>query len=322
MKNQIVLLVFTLIFSSGYAQNLVPNGNFDETVECPFGNALLEGYCASWFRSQFDPDVLPSNIPSPDFYHSCGLNDAIVPPAVFTGYQEAFDGRGFVGVATYDALNTNAREIVGSQLIEPMVVGVEYYVSFRIVAGGPNPNLINLYSNGIGVKFSTVSTWNNPPELINNEAHYAIQEVVTDTVNWELHEFVFTADSAYEYIHLGNFYRDWLTDTVHIAPPNRAAYYFLDDVRVSTDPLSTSSGDGLFLTLSPNPVHDILDVNCSGSREIREVEILSVSGVKVFREGNRSRRLRLNIKNLSEGIYLVKIVLNDGATLVKRIIKI
>jgi len=102
LLRSLFILLGMIYLSSTNAQNLVPNGNFDETVECPFGNALLEGYCASWFRSQFDADVLPSNIPSPDFYHTCGLTEGIVPPSLFSGYQEAFEGRGFVGIVTYD----------------------------------------------------------------------------------------------------------------------------------------------------------------------------------------------------------------------------
>jgi len=317
----ILFSVLICVVTDALSQELVTNGDFDIATQCPPGNSVVDGYCDGWFRSFDDPNVNPQIIPTPDFFHSCATVDAMTPPLVFTGFQEPFVGRGYLGVITYDALNTNYREVVGTMLAQPLVVGDEYYVSFRLVSAAKEPTA-NAHSNGFGVKFSTNQTWNSVPELINNQAHFTIEEIITDTVEWQQFTFAFTADSAYQFVHFGNFYRDWLVDTLIISGTGRTAYYFLDDVQVSTDPLSTSSGDGLFLTLSPNPVHDILEVNCSGSREIREVEILSVSGVKVFRESNRSRRLRLNIENLSEGIYLVKIVLNDGATLVKRIIKI
>jgi len=187
-----------------------------------------------------------------------------------------------------------------------MVVGEEYYVSFRTVTGGPQPALVNVYSNGIGVKFSTVSTWDNPPELINNEAHFVIEEILTDTVNWELHEFVFTADSAYEYIHLGNFRRDWLTDTIHLNPAiiNRLAYYYIDDVRVSTDPLSANREDLLSNRVFPNPATNKLNIKANGL--VTAYRIYEASGIEILSSDLKKPRSEFSINlDLASGLYIL-----------------
>jgi hypothetical protein len=45
----------------------------------------------------------------------------------------------------------------------------------------------------------------------------------------------FIADSAYDHLYLGNFFDTAHTDTIMDAPLTLGAYYFIDDVCVSSD---------------------------------------------------------------------------------------
>ena len=71
-------------------------------------------------------------------------------------------------------------------------------------------------SNKLGAKFSTVSYSYSNPIQINNFAHVYSDSVIKDTTSWTLIKGEFTADSAYQYISIGNFFDDINTDTITI----------------------------------------------------------------------------------------------------------
>jgi hypothetical protein len=83
-------------------------------------------------------------------------------------------------------------------------------------------------SNNIGVRFTTKPYSASFPPPINNTATLNTDTIVKDTLNWILLSWNFTADSAYNYIYIGNFFDNAHTDTVVINAPNGQfgiAYY-------------------------------------------------------------------------------------------------
>ncbi|MBK9599335.1 MAG: hypothetical protein IPO60_13715 [Flavobacteriales bacterium] len=55
------------------------------------------------------------------------------------------------------------------------------------------------------------------------------QAVVADTLNWDLVSGSFVADSAYQYVVIGNHFRNALTDTLPVGPYlGGVAYHFVD----------------------------------------------------------------------------------------------
>src|SRR5690606_22328889 len=87
-----------------------------------------------------------------------------------------------------------------------------------------------LASNNLGVKFSKHPIYLTPESITNNNSHFNIDTIVQDTVNWNYFSFEFIADSAYQYVHFGNFYSDENTDYEIIveALQHTTAYYLLD----------------------------------------------------------------------------------------------
>jgi len=91
-------------------------------------------------------------------------------------------------------------------------------------------------TNKTGVLFSTVPySYSNPPPR-NNFAHIYTDSIITDTAGWTTISGTFVADSAYEYIIIGNFFDNSHTDTLLFDSLTFCVpYYYIDDVCVAID---------------------------------------------------------------------------------------
>jgi hypothetical protein len=71
--------------------------------------------------------------------------------------------------------------------------------------------------------------------------------VVEDTLGWTVISGSFVADSAYQYVVVGNFFSDEVTNWSLMDPNGTGylAYYYIDEVCVSADPLYCSQQAGV-----------------------------------------------------------------------------
>lgn len=217
--------------------NLVPNPSFELRDTCPYTVGFQEGdrpkYWFSWYNS-------------PDYFHSCagalqGIDTLVDVPTNGWSFQNAYEGDAYVGMYAYDGDLDEYREYVGAELMEPLVVGCSYQVRFRT-----NPAFDGSYwlpdgggaCNNIGVLFCTTSNaWSGitgPAFGFRNDAHVFSTGVITDTLAWTLVEGTFTADSAYAYVVLGNFFTDALTTGYANAGSwTDITYYLIDSLSVT-----------------------------------------------------------------------------------------
>ena len=256
------------------AQNLVPNPGFEEADSCStmgFGFGGPNG----WHSANGTPDHLQSCLP---------YNSALGLPLNFFTFQQPFEGNSCAGMFTYYG-PSEYREWIMAPLLEPMVVGQTYYCSLRANAafgGNAQYPQIWLANNKVGMLFTTYDrNWyqGDPyPEPL-NQAHVLYPQVLADTVGWTLVSGGFMADSAYQYLMIGNFFNNALTDTLHFADPNSEFPWYpwghtlIDAVCVSPNPDGCDLGQGLGEgvvggpVLYPNPAHDQLVVgNRNGAR--------------------------------------------------------
>lgn len=212
------------------AQNLVPNGSFEEYTECP--QFISSVFLTGWQN-------LHTN--SADYFNACNTTVAGVPLNQF-GYQFAADGQAYVGMATTSNSSGTYREIVGIQLTELLQPGVPVCLSFKTAMGGFGswPGNSTAYSSkGLGLKFFTQFPTDWETYLYPNAAALHIDYVPTDTALWYHVSGTYVPDSAYSFIAVGNFFDDALSEKTLIdltgygtAP---LAYGFVDDVRASFD---------------------------------------------------------------------------------------
>ena len=137
--------------------------------------------------------------------------------------------------------------------------------------------------------------------------------IITDTLNWTLTHGSFIADSAYNYIVIGNFFDDNHTDTIKMGTGFfDDAYYYIDDICVSTDSLScpgfvgiNESAGGVKLILSPNPFSDKINIT-SKRNELLEVNLYDITSRKLLHQ-KFTHSASLNTASLAKGIYLYEI---------------
>lgn len=304
------LLLYTVFFFStvvGYAQiNLVPNPSFEDTVNCPYQSGDI-AKANGWM----------SLCGSPDYFKSCNQSDWGVP-ANICGYQMAASGNAYAGFTSYTTLAPNLREFPACILSSPLNIGTKYYVSFKVALSLENiANPANCASNKIGAMFTKGSYICNT--LITNNPPVYTNSVITDSLNWTRITGSFIADSAYTYLVIGNFFDDNNTDTVKFFNSwwDDFAYYYLDDVCVSTDSIFTNSYSYITgiktnssldkVRLYPNPVTDYLFVQ-NNFNEVMDVLIYDLLDNQLLRLSNpSSKSFSIDLRDVPSGMLLINI---------------
>ncbi len=245
-----LLAVFFLanIFMVKSQTNLVPNGGFEYLVSHAFRNHNL--YLAyPWKAYHSSPDVYARqsgvwvNVPK-------NTMGTVYPP---TG--EACAGY-LISTADY-----TRQGILGVKLCESLQVGTRYYVSFKI-----NPayrKADRSFFSHQGMQF-TVNEHHVLPygcttgtnAIVHDYAQFVNMEPVVDT-GWTILKGSFVADSNYQYAYVGIFTEP--KNAWHRRENERtgAAYFFIDDVCVSTDSLAYK----LLPTAACSPSFDIDNIN-------------------------------------------------------------
>lgn len=293
------------------AQNLVPNHSFEEFTDCLEVNTAytVETGPLGWFSAGG----------TGDYYLRC------LPYGAFNGvplsswaFQYPQDGECYVGVATYHQ-SQGQREYFMVELIEPLVPGLTYYASFYASAtwGGTelNPQLW-LASSHVGMLFTMQPRpWQSgqPLPVPGNFAHMYHPWIIADTVGWTLVSGSFVADSAYQYLMLGNHFNNASTDTLHFAsyPWNPAAHTLIDNVCVSLDPsgcplaLGAPEPDLDAVVLFPNPAS--AEIALIGVPLGSSISIHDALGRLMWREVNLDGSWRMNVLAWARGPYVLRL---------------
>jgi hypothetical protein len=298
-----------------HPQNLVPNPGFEEYSTCQADEFGVNGPL-NWFRTNGTPDYLQGCLPYGDFQS--------LPMNFFT-YQEPFEGSSCAGMATYYQNGaTEYREWIMVPLTAPLVVGQTYYGSFRANAafGGTEINpQIWLANDKVGMRFTTMPMpqWNvgDPLLMPPNHAHVMYPQILSDTVGWTLVSGSFVADSAYQYVMIGQFFSNAVTDTLHFSPQGvpwywlPRAYTLVDAVCVSPTPdgcdLGQSAGEvqPTGPVLFPNPARDQVVVAQRGGTE---AQVIDAMGRLLWQGRIRSDRWVLDVGSWARGAYMLRMV--------------
>ncbi len=287
--------------------NLVPNPSFEDTIACPSA--------AGEINKAFGWTTLCG---SPDYYNTCNANpyDMSVPQN-WAGYQYPASGNAYVGFLTYSDALPNSREFPTSNLASPLIIGIKYFISFKVALTVTSYFQVNCATNKIGALFATSPYGCNA--LITNNPQVYTDTIVTDSINWTRITGSFLADSAYTYMVIGNFFDDINTDTTKFFNGfSDNAYYFLDDICLSTDSVFASNynyldimekSSQIDISCYPNPISEKLTIkNKNKSKQAMNIEIynslgeLLVTFIDVTEEA-----IELNLADVSIGILYLKV---------------
>ncbi|HLG33257.1 MAG TPA: T9SS type A sorting domain-containing protein [Bacteroidia bacterium] len=307
------LLFFFLLSQLCFAQNLVPNPSFEDTVACPTSADQINR-AAGW----------SSYRGTPDYFHSCN-NGNFGVPSNYWGFQFARTGIAYAGFATF--LSTaEFREYIGIQLTQPLTIGQQYFVSFFVSWGDYGGPYYRVATNNIGINLSTLpfSASGNPLPIDNNSLVYT-SSIISDSINWTKISGSFVADSSYNFFSIGNFFVDSLTSHTSLDTLPAIAYYYVDDICLSTDSLLCNEiikgvveyNENYSIKIFPNPAHDW--INIKGS-DIKSLSLYNILGGMIYSFNSEIiSPTRINTSSFPKGIYLLKVVKNN-ITIIQKII--
>lgn len=301
MKKKVLLSFFVFLCNSLFAQiNLVPNGSFEDTIQCPTSSNQVND-CNFW------QPVLNT----PDYYHTCAAYPVGVPVNFF-GDQLPFQGEAYMGLHTFASFFPDYREIICVGLLDSLMPGFNYHFSMRISRGNwTNDANCIVATNNLGVRLTTFQYTLATPPPINNLSQFFDVNIETDTINWTLLEWDFISDSAYKFLSIGNFFDDSSTDTLNIGAvgqPYGRGGYFIDSINF----ICTNCLNGII-----NLDHNIngFEYDFTNSELIitnqskTTISIINSVGQLVFKKINYGS-IRINTKNFGIGIFVVFI--DDG----------
>jgi len=183
------------------AQNLVPNGGFEEVLECPDFQSQLDR-TAHWFD--------PSAMGTPDYYHACGEPWYSVPDNT-VGFQEPVDGQAYVGIFLWIHLLEDMREMIEVELLNTLQAGQCYRFRMHANLG----DFSQRTTDDLGVFFSdsaiTTQTAEPPPVL----PHIALAPgTYLNKSDWTVLEGEYVASGGERYLMIGNYLLDAQTTLV------------------------------------------------------------------------------------------------------------
>jgi gliding motility-associated-like protein len=246
MKRFVILLVLAFQTWSCFSQvNLVSDPGFEIFSACPSTYVQLE-LSTGWDTLRNGGGGLPS------LFTRCCSNptDCGVPYNVGNqGYQYPHSDSSYAGLFMFQNTTFIDRDYIQNKLNHKLVAGKTYCLKYYI----------NLHSSSeyaidqIGAYFDD-GTVSSPPWGICNVTPQIITPAgvfYNDTLNWTLVSGTYTANGTEQYLTIGNFKSNALTDTLQFNPnaPRIIAEYNIDDVSlIATDVLAWAHNDTTICT--------------------------------------------------------------------------
>lgn len=203
------------------SQSLIPNGDFEQKLDCPDGLRQIEKV-EHWFSASTG---------TPEYFHSCGFSAPINPKS----------GEAMIGLIAYAAYDSDL-EYVGVKLTEPLVAGQLYCFSFYIKADEENP----LFNSNIDAYFSKEKLKMAYWKLGSISSQVKVKDIPNSN-NWTYIQATFRAEGEELYLCFGNFSgKENVQIQWNRKPSSKGwySYYYIDDVRLyPTESSCIDSGD-------------------------------------------------------------------------------
>lgn len=326
MRSALLLSILLLLVPCVHAQNLVPNWSFEEISECPVYLGEVEK-ATGWL-------IFRGN-ESCDLFHTCGVPPDTSVPGNSLGFQWPASGNAYAGIITYSASEPwpyVAREYFGIELGQPLSIGQQYHCTFKVSRAPENsfpfsPGGSRYACNSMGLLFSTDYFFQNDLEPAPGYAHVRSEQVVEDSLNWTTISGSFFADSAYRYVVVGNFFNDEETEAIVANPDGywNLAYYYVDDVCVSPDPLYCALLSGVHEAADKpfrawqGPEGDLQVAGMLRSG-VERIQVVDAVGRMVARQDvHGADTWSMGTHGWAQGAYVVVAERQDGGRLAERV---
>ncbi|HRH63383.1 MAG TPA: T9SS type A sorting domain-containing protein [Bacteroidia bacterium] len=315
--------LFVLIAAKGQAQNLVPNGSFENYSSCP--NTPSQIYKAiGWFQPNKYPGGYSVNqSSSSDYFNSCA--DSVIDiPTNSGGFQYAKSGDAYIGLTYYSYFynGNGGREYAEVKLTKSLSFGEKYRLKYYVsMANGSRFSITKFDAH-----FSTDSLLDSASfDLLTIPVTPQIQYNgrIDDTLNWVEVNGSFIASGGERFLTLGNFHDGSLCDSMRtsIVSINNCCYgyYYIDDVSLVED---STIGIEEFaqIEVSVFPIPAKSNVQLSAQQVFKEITVMDMRGKMVLQQKPFKMTTLLDISHWDDGVYFVKCKLKNEQVVHKKIV--
>jgi gliding motility-associated-like protein len=224
MKNVLFIFFILILPATTRAQNLVPNGSFEQYSSCP--NIGFLNRITSWTG-------VTNHTGTPDGYNVCATPAGGGVPINSFGYQYAHSGVGYAGQYVYYKFG-ESHEYLSVELTDSMQQGLTYHISFYYSLS----NYVSYTISHYGVYLSkTKPTGTGGFSALPYTPQFETSTYLTDTAGWTLVEFDYVAAGGEKFLVMGNFRANYSSDTLRVPTgitfPQSSAYFLIDDVSIA-----------------------------------------------------------------------------------------
>jgi len=218
--------LFLLAAVSGWSQNLISNGSFEDREWCPNDYTQSElQTLKGWSQC---------NAGTPDHFAECAAGSASGVPKNIFGSQKPLDGKAYAGLVLYASSKPNYREYLHAELRRPLEAGEWVCVEWWVCAA----DMGRLITDGMGFHFSL-----SPLREVGEGRLDAVAQVenpplnlLSDRWSWTKLSDAFQAQGEEAHVTIGNFRPSVELKVLERrdAPSQSSAwaYVYLDGIRI------------------------------------------------------------------------------------------
>jgi len=306
LKALLLPLLSLALAATATAQNLVPNGSFEEPASCvgtPWTVSLE--LATPWYSA---------NIATPDLYtmensSACG---EYMNPAEPWYYREAYDGNRFAGF--YAFINLSTSKDYCAVPVGPLLAGHAYRLTFRYRAH----SYFRYAVSRLGALFTEDQVIGNTGgELMETpQINFEGEPFLDISDDWGGLQGDFVAQGGEAFLTIGSFEPSAQVEIVEISGTStHSAYYLLDAVELIDLTVSVPELGSISNAVTWNADGTI---RWNGNGAIAEVAVFDPLGRIVYLSSPQCREVLVNINEA--GLYVVRVVV-DGRTYSQRFIR-
>jgi hypothetical protein len=305
MKKAALVLLCGSLYSMGSAQNLVPNGSFEQFTSCPNGYNQID-FASNWFNPCVPPyGSIGTESGSSDYFNACDSFNFSVPNNI-QGFQPARTGHGYAGLIPYFSIST-FREYIEVQLTTPLIAGENYY--FEMYVNVSNNSRYAIDALSAYFSDTIISGLHSHLPLPYNPQISNLNGIISDTTNWVLINGNFIASGGELFLLIGNFNDDlntnWLQLTSNLL---QRSYYYIDDVSLTLATSIEESGNATTASVFPSPFNNTLNVKVNSTKPC-QIIVYDITG-RIINQQLFSNEITLNTMQLTKGVYFYEVI-ND-----------
>jgi hypothetical protein len=281
------------------AQNLVPNGNFEQYSGCPD------------FYGQLDSALywINPNEGTPDYFNVCSTFFNTGVPSNGLGVQPSHSGSAYGGIELFYHQGENSREYMEVPLLSALVANQHYH--FEMYAnlgdrGNYSTDALQAYfSDTLIANIDSAIVLPFTPQISNDSG------VFLNTTAWTLISGNYMAHGGESYLLIGNFKNDSSTALqFNVAYFIGLAYSYIDDVSLTIATGIDDQTETGNINLFPNPVNDRVTIS-TYTNSPSEITFYDMDSRKLLQE-QFINSVTLNTKQLAKGLYLYEVRNKNG----------